>query len=70
MHIEVDRSKCIGCGLCEEHLLELIEMGRHVAVLKQNRIPAGDEERAKTAVQDCPSGALRVTEASLSETGF
>ena len=58
MRIKVDEELCVGCGLCEESLPILIEMGRHYAVLKLSQIPDEYLEAVREATGDCPVSAL------------
>ncbi len=62
MCMKVDEDRCVGCGLCEENLPFLVEMGRHYAVLKLNEIPDDYIEAVQEAIGDCPTGALSLQE--------
>ena len=63
MHIEADRDVCIGAGNCVMVNEKLFDQDDDavVVVLKQ---PEDDRETssARSAVAQCPSGALRVVE--------
>ena len=61
MKAVIDKDACTGCGLCVETCPEVFEMENDdVAVVKGDAIPAGAEESAKEAVEDCPSEAIKV----------
>lgn len=60
MRVIVDETRCVGCGLCEETLPALFEMGRYVARVKVRRIPDDAAEAVLETVSDCPAEALSV----------
>jgi ferredoxin len=63
MTIRVDRTKCIGVGLCEMTVPGVFEIGEDGLshVLDEN--PTGDvRAAAEEAVFNCPSGALSISE--------
>jgi ferredoxin len=63
-HLELDRPRCEGHGLCEEaspHLMHLDDEGE--LVLDVADISAADVEAAKDAVRVCPVAALKLTRA-------
>ena len=62
MKAVVDNDGCTGCGLCVETCPEVFEMGGDVAVVKGDSIPAGAEDSAKQAADDCPSEAIAIQE--------
>lgn len=60
-HLELDRPRCEGHGLCEEaspHLMHLDDEGE--LVLDVSDISEADLEAARTAVRVCPVAALRL----------
>lgn len=60
-HLELDRPRCEGHGLCEEaapRLMHLDEDGE--LVLDVTDIPVTDLEAAKAAVRVCPVAALKL----------
>lgn len=60
-HLELDRPRCEGHGLCEEaapRLMHLDDEGE--LVLDVTDVSAEDLEAAKTAVRVCPVAALKL----------
>jgi ferredoxin len=60
-HLDLDRPRCEGHGLCEEaapDLLHLDDDGE--LVLDVTEIPAEDLEAARAAVRVCPVAALKL----------
>ena len=62
MRIKIDEDRCVGCGLCEENLPFLVEMGRHYAVPKLDEVPDEYVDAVIEAIGDCPAGALSLQE--------
>lgn len=61
MKATVDADACSGCGLCVETCPEVYEMNDDdVAKVKGDAVPAGAEESAKLAADDCPAEAIKV----------
>ncbi|MDI3329438.1 MAG: ferredoxin [Micrococcus sp.] len=63
-HLELDRPRCEGHGLCEEaspHLMHLDDDGE--LILDVTDIPEAELEAAKTAVRVCPVAALKLARA-------
>ncbi|CAN5201060.1 ferredoxin [soil metagenome] len=61
MKIQVDRSKCVGLGLCEAaapNYFEVEDDGR-LLVLREN-VEIDDLAEVEEAVQSCPTSALRL----------
>ena len=62
MTLIIDKSKCIGCGICEELAPELFRMkGDFPAVLNPPETPALLEKK-EFALIDCPAGAISEAE--------
>ncbi len=62
MRAHVDATKCSGYGACEDHcpsVFQLDEWG-YAAVTGDGTVPAGDEERVRTAMADCPENAITI----------
>ena len=60
MLLNIDETACIGCGLCEEMIPELVEMGKFTARVKKRRVPSELEDEVLATVKDCPADALSV----------
>jgi ferredoxin len=58
MRLIIDNDKCIGCGLCEEALPEIIEVGRFTAKLTTDRVPDNLIAAAIAVIEDCPTEAI------------
>ncbi|WP_251861615.1 ferredoxin [Clostridium sp. Marseille-Q2269] len=60
MKIEIDRDKCIGCGMCRDIGDGLFEMGEDdKAQLTIYPIPVLKEQYGKEAEYACPVNAIR-----------
>jgi ferredoxin len=62
MKATVDKSLCMGCGLCPDICPEVFEMDGDQAVTKAEKVPAGAEDACREAAQQCPTGAIKVDE--------
>lgn len=61
MNIKVDRTKCVGLGLCEMAAPDHFEVGDDGKLILLNATFTEDERRAvEEAVRSCPTAALRV----------
>jgi ferredoxin len=60
MKAVVDEDLCTGCELCTETCPDVFEMQGDVAVAKVDTIPAGAEESAKQAAEECPVEAIKI----------
>lgn len=50
---------CIGCGMCTETCPAVFSMGDNdQAVAIDAEVPAGEEENAARAKEECPVGAI------------
>lgn len=58
MRLVIDSQKCIGCGLCEESLPEIIEVGRFTARVTTDRVPEHLIAAAISVIEDCPTEAI------------
>ncbi len=61
----VNEETCIGCALCSGIADDIFEMNYDIgkAVVKINAMIGPDNiERAKEAEQNCPVGAIKITE--------
>lgn len=54
---------CISCGLCTEEFPDLFRFNDEgVAVPVSPEVPAGQEDRAKQAAEDCPVSVIETEE--------
>ena len=61
MRIEADRDVCIGSGNCVWISATLFDQDDDgIVVVLEPEVPAGQEDKAASAVKLCPSGALRL----------
>ncbi len=60
MKVTVDADLCTGCELCTQTCPDVFEMDGDVAKAKVEEIPAGAEDCAKQAADDCPVEAIKI----------
>lgn len=61
MKASIDRSGCIGCGLCPSICPEVFQMADDgLAETKVDEVPTGVEETAKEAAENCPVSVITV----------
>lgn len=61
MKAKIDRSGCIGCGLCPEICPEVFEMADDgLAQVIVNEIPSEAEGTAQEAAESCPVSVISV----------
>jgi len=59
----VDKSLCIGCGICAEICPEVFEIGDDgKAQVKINPVPPEIEDRCRDAADQCPESAIKIDE--------
>lgn len=58
----VDADACTGCGLCGDTCPEVFNTDDDVAKVIADPIPAGAEDTAKEAAEDCPAEAIKIEE--------
>ncbi|EKF22319.1 hypothetical protein C731_3811 [Mycolicibacterium hassiacum DSM 44199] len=59
MRVEVDRDRCEGNAVCVGIAPDLFELDdEDYAVVKHDPVPAGMEELAEQAINECPRAAL------------
>jgi ferredoxin len=61
MKVTVDASKCSSCGLCADSVPDVFEMGDNNATVKVPLVPKKLEAAVKSASEDCPESAIKVT---------
>ena len=62
MRLHIDKSLCIGCGLCEETLPGVAVTGRLTARVINPEIPAYLVEAARGLIEYCPVEAVSIEE--------
>ena len=60
MRATVDKSLCVGCGLCPDICPAVFEMDGDQAVAKVDKVPAGAEDVCRDAAQQCPVEAIKI----------
>lgn len=65
MKVLFDATKCSGYGRCAEVCPSVFEMGEfgYASVLGDGTVPAGDEDKAKQAIAECPEKAISLAAA-------
>lgn len=62
MRFEVDKSKCVGLGLCEAASPNHFEVGDDgKLIVVQDTVSESEMAEAQDAVRSCPTNALRLT---------
>jgi ferredoxin len=51
---------CTSCGLCVDTCPDVFEMGDDMAQVLVDEVPAGHEEAAQQAADECPAEAIVV----------
>jgi ferredoxin len=63
MKATVDRDLCIGCGLCAAICPDVFEMdGEGKSVVIADPVPPASEAEAQDAAEQCPVGAITLTD--------
>jgi ferredoxin len=62
MRVTVDPDICIGCTICTQICPEEYEMRGDKAAAITNPVPAGLQDKAKNAAEQCPVDAIKVEE--------
>jgi ferredoxin len=62
MKATVDKSLCMGCGICVDICPEVFEMDGDKAVAKVDPVPVGVEDKCRDAAQNCPAEAIKINE--------
>jgi ferredoxin len=64
MKATVDKSLCLGCGLCPDICPEVFEMDGELAVTKVAEVPPEQEGACRDAAEQCPAEAIKIDEGS------
>lgn len=60
MRVEVDLDRCEGNAICEKLVPQLFQLDEDdYSVVQLDPVPAGLEEVAAKAIEECPRAALR-----------
>ena len=62
MKATVDKSICMGCGICPGVCPEVFVMDGDQAVVTVDTVPAGAEDTCRDAAQQCPGEAIKIIE--------
>ncbi len=60
MKAEIDRSGCIGCGLCEETCPEVFRMADDGLAEVYSDVDESNEETAQEAADSCPVSVITI----------
>jgi ferredoxin len=60
MKAVVDADLCTGCELCTQTCPDVFDMQDDVAIVKGDAVPAGAEDCAKQAAEECPVEAIKI----------
>jgi ferredoxin len=60
MKAVVDADLCTGCELCTQTCPDVFEMEDDVAIVKADEVPAGSEDCANQAAEECPVEAIKI----------
>lgn len=60
MKAVVDADLCTGCELCTQTCPDVFEMEDDVAIVMGDEVPAGSEDCAKQAAEECPVEAIKI----------
>jgi ferredoxin len=62
MKASVDKTLCIGCGLCAEVCPLVFQMEGDQAVVKVETVPPEAEDACRDAAEQCPVEAVKIEE--------
>ena len=62
MRATVDKSLCMGCGVCPDICPEVFELDGDQAVAKVDTVPAGTKDACRDAAKQCPTEAIKIDE--------
>ena len=58
MKVKIDAELCTACGICEDSVPDVFQMGDDVAEVKSADVPADLESAVQEAADDCPVEAI------------
>jgi ferredoxin len=58
MKVKIDAELCTACGICEDSVPDVFQMGDDVAEVKSADVPANLESAVQEAADDCPVEAI------------
>ena len=58
MKVKVNQDACIGCGACASIAEEVFEINDEGFSQVKGAVKAEQEEKAKEAIESCPTGAI------------
>ena len=61
MKVSVDQDACVGSGNCEATSPDVFEVKGGKSHVKMGQVPKEQEDKVKTAVEECPSGAISLS---------
>ena len=62
MKAEVDKDKCIGCGLCEATCPEVFKLNNDISQVIVDRVPPEARDSCQQAADNCPVQAISLDE--------
>lgn len=65
----ISQQLCIGCGLCEETLPDVFQLGDYNASVVVPSIAAENLDALRTAVRDCPVEAISIAPLGATDSG-
>ncbi len=60
LKVEIDKNKCIGCGVCVSLHPDLFEMGPDGKARFIGGDKEGNEKGVREAIASCPMGAIKI----------
>ncbi|MCB2184175.1 MAG: ferredoxin [Desulfobulbaceae bacterium] len=61
MKVTVDTDICIGAGNCETTAPAVFTVKDGKSLVKVDTVPEDQEDKAKQAAEECPSGAISIS---------
>lgn len=60
IYIEIDKQRCVGCGICENNVPQFFKIDNFTARCKKGAVPAEYTELVQETARDCPADAIIV----------